>query len=171
MSEQNRRRIRFPVPRMEYSKVVGKLLPEIIAEILTEFDFRVKVNHQQANGVDLEAYLDDELILVAEVLNWSIGSRLTNKRRDKIIRNLSEFDCGRLLIHTVPLSNLDGIDENGICRVELGYQVLPKDYYDFFLARSQVIRRKIDSDSTRREIKAKILHAVLVCLFLELEKC
>lgn len=148
---------RFPCKQLKYTKNVGKFLPTILEAIFTELGFRVKVNPQQANGVDLELFLGDNLVLVAEVLNWSIASRLTNKRKGNIIRNLNEFNCNKVLIHTVPLSNLNGLKENGIHILEIGNQVLPETYYNFFLTKRQVERRNIDSDSTRRNIRAKIL--------------
>ena len=160
-----RNRCRFPCEQGEYTKTVGWLLPTILGEIFSELGFKAKVNDQQTNGVDLEVFFGDNLILVAEILNWSIKSRLTDKRKGCIIRNLNEFNCSKLLIHTVPLSNLHGVRENGIDILEIGYQILPETYYDFFLARGQVIRRKIECDSTRREIKSKILDYVNNNLF------
>lgn len=148
---------RFPCKQEEYTKTVGKLLPPILGEILTELGLKVKVNPQQTNGVDIEIFLGDNLVIVAEVLNWSIASRLNNKRKGNIIRNLNEHKCSKLLVHTVPLSNLDGLGENGIYLIEIGYQILPKTYYDFFQRKGQIIKRNIDSDSTRRNIRAKIL--------------
>ena len=156
---------RFPCDQSEYVKTVGWLLPTILEEIFTELGFKVTVNPQQANGVDLEVFLEDHLVLVVEVLNWSIRSRLTNRRRGCIIRNLNEFNCRRLLIHTVPLSNLNGVRESGIDILEIGYQILPRTFYDFYLTRNQVIRRKIDCDSTRIEIKSRILDYVNNHLF------
>ena len=154
---------RFPCKQETYTKTVGKLLPTILGEILTELGLKVKVNHQQANGVDLEAFLGDTRLIVAEILNWSIKSRLTDKRKSSIIRNLNEFHCNKVLIYTVPLSNLEGLEENRIRLIEIGYQILPETYYKFFLAKKQVEKRTIDSDSTRRHIRAKILQYIEDC--------
>jgi len=159
------RRHRFPCEQREYMKTVGWLLPNILGELFAELGFKAKVNLQQTNGVDLEVFFGNNLILVAEILNWSISSRLYNRRRGCIIRNLNEFDCKRLLIHTVPLSNLNGVRESGIDILEIGYQILPRTFYDFYLARNQIIRRKIDCDSTRIEIKSKILDYINNHLF------
>lgn len=160
-----RNHLRFPCEQNIYTKTVGWLLPTILGEIFTELGFKAKVNEQQTNGVDLEVFLGDNLILVAEILNWSIRSRLTDKRKGWIIGNLNKFHCKRLLIHTVPLSNLDGVRESGIDILAIGYQILPETYYDFFLARGQVIRRKIECYSTRRDIRSKILDYVNNRLF------
>lgn len=154
---------RFPCKQETYTKTVGRLLPTILGEILTELGLKVKVNHQQANGVDLEAFLGDTRLIVAEILNWSIKSRLTEKRKSSIIRNLNEFSCNKVLICTVPLSNLEGLEENRIGLIEIGYQILPETYYKFFLAKKQVEKRTIDSASPRRHIRAKILQYIEDC--------
>ncbi|TET20323.1 hypothetical protein E3J74_03490 [Candidatus Bathyarchaeota archaeon] len=161
MSENSRRDVereqRFPCEQLEYTRTVGWLLPTILGEILTELGFVVIINPQQANGVDLEVYHESDLIFVAEVLNWSIASRLTDKRRDCIISNLNEYTCEKLLIHTVPLSNLDGFEENGTSLLQIGYQVLPRLYYDFFLTRRQVERRRMVSAATKNDIRQMII--------------
>ena len=142
---------------MEYARTVGELLPTILTEILLDLRFNVIVKSQRANGVDMKIYFGDSLFAVAEVLNWSIGSRLTVKRRDKIIENLNEFSCHKILVHTVPLINLHGIQEHGIQRIEIGYQILPEEYYNFYSARRQTIRRKADNPIVRAEIANKVM--------------
>ena len=156
-SNAQREQYRFPCEESEYKKIVGRLLPDILEEILTELGFEVTVNHQQANGVDLEIFQENNLILVAEVVNWSIGSRLTHKRKNSYIKNLSEYDCNKVFIYTVPLSNLDGFKENGIDLLGIGYQILPQTFYNFFSSKGQVERRRVDSRDLRKDIKDKIL--------------
>lgn len=164
-SDAQREAFRFPCEQREYVKTVGELLVTILSEILTKLGFKVIAPPQNAKGVDLRIFMRNNLVAVAEVLNWSIGSRLTDQRKNNIIRNLNEYNCGKLLIHTVPLSNLNGVRENGIHILEIGYQVLPEPYYNFFLTKEQIERRNIDSDSTRRNIRAKILDYINNCLF------
>lgn len=156
---------RFPCKQIEYTKTVGRLLPTILGEIFAELGFKVKVNPQQENGVDIEVFLGDNLVLVAEILNWSIASRLTNRRKGNIITNLNEYNCNKVLIHTVPLSNLHALRENGIDLMEIGYQLLPETYYDFFLTKGQVESRNIDSDLIRSDIRGKVLDYINNHLF------
>ena len=165
ISDAQREAFRFPCEQREYVKTVGELLLTILSEMLIELGFKVIVPPQRANGVDMKIFQGDDLVAVAEVLNWRTTSRLSDKRRHNIIRNLNEYDCCKLLIHTVPLSNLDGFGENGIYLLQIGYQVLPESYYDFFLTREQVERRDIDSNSTRRNIRSKILDYINNHLF------
>lgn len=140
-----------------YPKCIGRLLPGVLGIVLRELGFEVEVRHQQSNGVDIKLYLNGDLVLVIEVLNWSISSRLNHKRRRCIIRNLNEYNCNKLFVYTAPLSDLDGFEENGICTIEIGYQILREPCYNFYLEKDQVIRRRIYSESVKSEIKSKIL--------------
>ena len=67
--------------KYRYNRIVGKLLPRLLKSIFVDFGFSVKVNPIEGNDVDMGVYWNNELVLVAEVLNWSIGSRLGNKRK------------------------------------------------------------------------------------------
>jgi len=156
---------RFPCEQSEYAKTVGKLLVSILKEIFNDLGFGVEVNPLETNGADMQVFLGKNLILAAEVLNWSIGSRLTDRRKNNIIRNLSQHSCNKLLIHTVPLSNTNGFEGNRIHLLEIGFQILPITYYVFFLRKGQIEKRWIDSDSTRRHIRAKILDYINSYLF------
>lgn len=163
--QSRREHLRFPCKQNEYARNVGWLLPTILEGIFNELGFEAYANPIQTNGVDLEVYFRSNLILVAEILNWSISSRLYNKRKLRIIRDLNEFNCKSLFIHTVPLPNLNVVRDAGIDILEIGYQVLPEKYYNIYLARGQVIRRKTECHSTRKEIKSKILNYVNNHLF------
>jgi len=110
----------LPCERLKYTKKVGELLPKILGKIFAELGFDAGVNSQQENGVDLEIYKDNNLVLVVEVLNWSIWSRLNTKRKNKITENLSKFRCNKWLIYTVPLSGISTLIENGIELVRIG---------------------------------------------------
>jgi len=60
---------------------------QIIEELLKEAgykkgeDFIVWVNPKQGNDVDLKVKLHGKYILVAEILNWSVKSILSQKRK------------------------------------------------------------------------------------------
>ena len=72
---------RYPIKRTSYTQSVGKLLPHGIGQIFQELGFKTWINSGQTNGVDLKVYDNqDNLLLVAEILNWSIGSLLSEKR-------------------------------------------------------------------------------------------
>lgn len=148
---------RFPVDKHIYFQTTGKLLPRRIGQILRELGFTVWINPNQGNDVDLKAWYDNELILVAEILNWSIKSRLSKKRRKKMISNLRQSPCNKVLIYTnLDRKHLPRFFFNGICCIKIGYQVLPKSYYEFFQNRGQITNRRMDSKIVKQDIERKI---------------
>lgn len=150
---------RYPDNQREYCQSVGRLLPAIVAAILRDLGFRVWVNEGQSNGVDLKAFdKKDNLVFVAEITNWSSFSRMSEKRKNWIISNLSQYECNKVLICTA-LENesiLSDLSFYGISLLKTGYQVLPENYYEHYARKNQVIRRRIDSEETREDIKSKI---------------
>jgi len=154
-------------------QTVGRLLPRRISQILRELDssFTVWVNPGQGNSVDMAVSYDHRLIFVAEVLNWSIGSRMSEKRLTKMISNLNEFDCRKLLVYTtLDQESLSKFTQNGIDILEIGYQLLPRYHYYFFLEKEQVDKRRIDCNSTKEDVKNKIIvylkkHFPHICIY------
>jgi len=71
----------YPCEKYRYNKIVGKLLPRLLKSIFVDFGFNVKVNPIEGNDVGMWIYWNNELVLVVEVLNWSIRSRLGTKRK------------------------------------------------------------------------------------------
>ncbi|MEM2154813.1 MAG: hypothetical protein QXY76_07865 [Nitrososphaeria archaeon] len=150
--------LRYFVKRTEYMQSIGRLLAHRVGQIFEEIGFKTWINPDQGNGVDLKVYLGDKLVIVAEILNWSIKSMLSEKRKSCIIRNLSQYNCKKLVIHTVLDENdVRDFTINGISSIKIGYQLLPKAFYKFYLKRNKVEARKRDSKETKEEIKNKIL--------------
>lgn len=146
---------RYPVKRTVYMQTTGRLLPRRISEILREMNpnLRVWINPYQGNGIDLKVWHRSELIIAGEVLNWSVKSKLPEKRRETMISNLHEFPCRKLLVYTtLEGTHISRFIQCGIDVLEIGYQILPRFYYDFFLKKEQVIKRRIDSNATKEDI-------------------
>ena len=151
---------RYPVKRTVYVQKTGRLLPRRISQILRELNsnFTVWINPGQGNGVDLKVWYGCDLIIAGESLNWSIGSKMSEKRREGMISNLHEFSCRKLLVYTTLDNNhVSRFVQNGIDVMEIGYQILPRFYYNFYLGKGQVIRREIDCAKTKNDIKKKIV--------------
>jgi len=151
---------RYPIKRTSYTQSVGKLLPHRISQIFQELGFKTWINSGQTNGVDLKVYDNgNNLLLVAEILNWSIGSLLSEKRKNCIIENLLCHNCKKVLIYTnfENEDTLENFSEYGISLLKIGYQLLPKYFYDFFRAKDEIISRKIDSKETKEDIGRKIV--------------
>jgi len=150
---------RYPCEKRIYNQCVGMLLPHRIGQILKELEFRTQVFGVETNGVDIKVFdNDNRLILVGEMINWSIGSYLNNSRITKIINNLSEYQCKRLLVYAAPRGEhlLENLGNHSISKLKIGYQLLPKYFYDHYAKRNQVFLREIDSRITRQDIKSKI---------------
>jgi hypothetical protein len=151
---------RYPIERSRYFQSVGKLLPHRIGQIFRELGFGSWIAKGQSNDVDLKVFDDkDNLILVAEILNWSSHSRMSEIRRNWIISNLSRYNCHRLLIYTVFENEkiLGFFDDYGISLLKIGFQLLPKSFYYFFARKNQVENRKRDSRVSKQDIKSKII--------------
>jgi len=149
---------KYLVDRTVYLQSVGRLLPRRISQILRELGFAVWINPKQGNNVDMKVWYRNELILVVEILNWSLRSYLSEKRCNKIISNLSKYDCHRLIIYTVlDRKNWLRLRKNKMDTLKIGYQVLPKAFYDFFKIKRQVTKRKVDCKQVKKDIEFKIL--------------
>ncbi|MHA1686124.1 MAG: hypothetical protein ACTSYD_06895 [Candidatus Heimdallarchaeaceae archaeon] len=147
----------YPVKPSSYRKSVGRLLPHRICQILKELGYETWMNPNQGNGVDIKVWHNGRLVLVAEVLNWSVGSYLSEKRSRNIKNNLNQYNCPKVLIHTT-LSNheVEKFTDTNIIIFEIGYQLLPKYFYNFFREKNQIQQRRYDSKETREDLKMKI---------------
>lgn len=151
---------RYPIEKQRYLESVGKLLPHRIGQILEELGFRIEINFVQRKGVDLILFDDkNNIILVAEILNWSPYTMLSDKRKRWITSNLRKYGCKRLLIYTTMKNEytLSSLIEAGIPIQKLDYQILPKAFFEFYKAKNQIEARVIDSRQTRHHIKLRIL--------------
>ena len=136
-------RRKYPVPMNIYNQSVGRLLPHRICQILEELGYETWMNPRQGNGVDIKAWFNGSLILVIEVLNWSIGSHLSDRRFRSMIDNFSEYNCAKVLIYTVlEKDKVEKFESNEIITLEIGYQFLPKQFYYFFKQKGQSTKRE-----------------------------
>jgi len=153
--------LRYPDEQYDYCQNVGRLLPQIIARILGDLGFRIWVNKEQNNGVDLKVFdEEDNLVFVAEIINWSRFSIMPEGRRSWIISNLSKFDCRRVFIYTTFFNEniLDDFCSKGISLLKIGYQVLPEEYYQHYERKGETLSRRTDSEETKQDISSKIIH-------------
>lgn len=155
---------KYPIERSRYFQSVGRLLVHRIGQILKELGctnengYWIGVIMDQRNGVDLRLWHYGVLVLAAEIANWSIRSKIAERRKRSIIHNLTECNCSRVFIHT-PFENehlLEDLEQHGIATLNIGFQLQPKHFYDHFRRRNAVEARKIDSRETRAQIKLLI---------------
>ena len=95
-------RKRYPVRRYIYTQTVGNLLPRIVKKIFLQLGAsRVWIPKGQGNNVDIKVWdRKGKLTIVGEIINWSIRSQLSKKRRNKMISNLKQYCCNKVLIYT-----------------------------------------------------------------------
>jgi hypothetical protein len=150
---------RYPVPMKEYTQKTGRLLAHRLGQISQQLGYTSWICKGQKNGVDLKLFdQDNNLILVAEILNWSCYTELSSERKNWIIKTLSQHSCNRLLIYTTMENEnmLNGLSVYAISTLKLGYQILPKYFYSHYERKGQVERRRIDSWETSLNIKLKL---------------
>jgi len=159
-------RDRYPIHKTRYLQSVGKLLPHRICQILKEMGYKTWMNPRQGNGIDIKVWRNNILVLVIEVLNWSIKSKLSEKRFKNIVGNLNQFNCPKALIHTVLERNdIKKFEDEGIITLKIGYQLLPRYFYEFFSKKGQTRMRKVDSRKTKEDLEEKLqmlLHRALI---------
>ena len=153
-------RKRYPIEKSRYIQSLGKLLPHRIGQILEELGFRTSIATKQSNGVDLRVFdSQDNLILVAEILNWSSHTELSEKRKGNILSNLSQYSCSKFIIYTA-LANeqvLNDLYRHKIILLKIGFQLLPKAFYDFYACRNQIEKRISDSEEAREGLESAIM--------------
>lgn len=150
---------RYPIDRQRYFNCIGALFAHRLGQIFKELGYVTSIAKGQSNGTDLIVSDDDRKILAAEVFNFRITTYLNEYKKTDIIRNLSEYNCRRLLIYSC-LANEDILIDlplHAIFRLKIGYQLQPKHFYDFFEAKGQVELREVDSRKTWEDIKSKIV--------------
>jgi hypothetical protein len=150
---------RYPVKSFTYFQSIGRLLEHRLGQIFQELGYQTTISKGQSNGVDLKVYNQRELLLVAEVLNFSVYSELSDKRKNSIVTNLSEYNCRKLLIYSC-MANENIINDLGLYEIsslKIGYQLQPKHFYDYFAARNKTKLREVDSRETRQDLETKIV--------------
>lgn len=150
---------RYPVKRQVYINTTGTLLQVILRRIFSELGFETKTNSVNANDVDIRVFKDGHFHIVGEILNWSQHSYMSNARKQAIVDNLIGYPCNRVLIYTCMQCEdlIDDLGDSNIESVKIGYQVLPRAYYDFYAMKNQIEHRRSDSKETRQIIKSKIV--------------
>ena len=97
-------------------------------------------------GIFLIAVVGEILINLSDVFAGLGGEQTGDVSRSVI----------RTTIYYVLLGGMDLSDYN-ISLVKIGYQLLPKYFYDFYAAKEEIRSRRIDSRETRQDIKSKII--------------
>lgn len=146
----------------KYAQATGALLAHRLGRIFEILGFTTWIVKGQNNGIDIKVYdYNGNIVIACEVLNWSPYTRLSKKRKRKIIRNLTQpeySNARKVLIYTAmkdeaPLNDLWHID---IATLKIGKQVLPRYFHDFYAEKNQILDREIDSKYTTNLLATKL---------------
>ena len=145
----------------EYAQSTGALLTNRIRQILEKLGFETWIVKGQNNGIDMKVWYNGNLVMTCEILNWSPYTRLSKRRKRRIISNLTNPEygiCRRVLIYTAMKDEtvLNDLWLNGITTIRIGSQILPKIFYDFYAHKNQVVGRQVDSKTTNSLIESRL---------------
>lgn len=139
-------------------RALGRLLSHRIGQILKKMGFDAKVARGQSNGVDIIVSLNSKILLVAEIKNYNIRTKIPDKIIRDCIKKLEEYpNCKRYLIYTQMANKkvLTQFAERGISVFEIGYQLMPKEFFNSIRPEYRTYRN-VDSKFTSEDIKQKL---------------
>jgi len=130
-----------------------------IGQLFAELGYCTWISKGQSTGLDLKVWdCENNLVIVAEILNWGPDTNLNGERKRKIIDNLSGYECNKLLIYT-NMNNeytLDGLGSKGISTLRIGYQIFARYFYPRLKAVHKLNGREIDSRETTLHLKQRL---------------
>ena len=84
----------FPVERNYYNTIIGALRVHNLEKIISEMGFKVHIEAVQNEGVDLWTYAQsDELVLVAEIINWHPRIEMYTNKGESTRDNFKKYKC------------------------------------------------------------------------------
>jgi RNase P subunit RPR2 len=147
----------YPTNRTEYTYTVGHAGEHAITEILRESNCNVVEHRITENGVDIK--LEDDPEIGIEVWNWS-DAHVYNDRTNSVLDNLKPFTFRFLVASflTEETRNyiIDFYVDNPVMVIELGFQILPKEYEDFYRKKKDTKGKLFLTDRTKDSVKHKI---------------
>jgi len=130
---------KYPVERMEYTFKVGYIAEKLISDILKEEGFEIESHNVFENGVDVKVNNAD---IGIEVWNWSKPHEY-NSRIQSILENLKTYRFRALVSSFLSNNVRDYIESvyviSPVLIVELGFQILPREYRKFYKDRKNVV--------------------------------
>lgn len=141
-----------------HRRKLGKLLTRRIAQIIKSLGFKTKYAVGQSNGVDVKVWHNDVLVMVAEVKNFNIKSKLDYGTKERIINNLNEYPNSKKFLIYTQMGNeeiLTDLETKGISTLKIGYQLMPRVFYNS-LPKMFRTYREIDSKYTTSDLKYKL---------------
>jgi hypothetical protein len=131
--------LKYPVPRLEYTYKTGSIAEKLISDILKDEGIEVEPHNVNENGVDIRA---KDVDIGIEVWNWCKPHEY-NSRIQSIIENLKPYPFRALVTSFISKDVRDYIESTYVLSpifvVELGFQILPKEWKQFYKNRKNVV--------------------------------
>jgi hypothetical protein len=145
----------------KYTQSTGALFAHRVGRTFKTLGLKTWIVKGQNNGIDIKVYNDNTLAIACEALNWSPYTRLSEKRKQRIIDNLTkpEFaDTTKVLIYTTMKDEtvLDDLALHDIIPIKIGYQILPRYFHTYYAMKNQIDGRVIDSRETTNLLITKL---------------
>jgi len=138
--------MKYPVPRKEYCQKVGQTRVNQLAATLRDLGFKVNT-YPKKHKCDISIYNPRTKCAVIEVKNENIESNYESKEVDSILDRFrkEKKDIHKILVcsHKGSFSkeDLQRMKKEGIKIIEIGFQVLPEDYYNFYKGKKKQIKK------------------------------
>jgi hypothetical protein len=131
--------LKYPVPRLEYTYKTGSIAERLVSDILRDEGIEVEPHNVNENGVDIRA---KDVDIGIEVWNWCRPHEY-NSRIQSIIENLKHYPFRALVTSFISKDVKDYIESTYIMSpifiVELGFQILPKEWKHFYKNEKNII--------------------------------
>jgi len=124
--------LKYPVHRIEYTYKTGSIAERLVSDILRDEGIEVEPHNVNENGVDVKA---KDVDIGIEVWNWCKPHEY-NSRIQSIIENLKPYPFRALVTSFISKDVRDYIESTYVLSpifvVELGFQILPKEWKQFY---------------------------------------
>jgi hypothetical protein len=124
--------LKYPVHRIEYTYRTGSIAEKLVSDILRDEGIEVEPHNVNENGVDIRA---KDVDIGIEVWNWCKPHEY-NSRIQSIIENLKPYPFRALVTSFISKDVRDYIESTYVLSpifvVELGFQILPKEWKHFY---------------------------------------
>jgi hypothetical protein len=160
--------MRYPEARSIYTKKVARTRELQLRRIFENNGFLVRTNPFSKSKCDLELYSKEDVhyktrLVVIEVTNENLGSFYDSKWVKQKISLFRRFKKNPKMLKFLICSfrssfkDIDKLEYSSGCyAIELGFQVLPESYYNFWKKKNLVQYRRPDDSESYDLTKEKI---------------
>lgn len=141
----------YPELRSSYTFKTG-IAGENIREIFEEHGYNTKEHLLNESGVDIAI---EDYDIGIEIWNWS-GPHSYDKRLESVLNNLKPFQFRFLISSFLSLETREKLESDDINFIELGFQILPKEYLSFYQSNKDLNNKKFYSERTKKIIENRI---------------